>query len=138
MGTPLLCTNLRSLRSLFEGLGRTFETAQPEIGECHGRHEAHPSSVRRGGLPIGRQSSAVAERPSPSLLPLLAHHTLGPPIFLRNHLPEGTQGGRGWRAVVNHSSACGSSPEISFRLQAQDFNRQLPYAIAMLRVRCNL
>jgi hypothetical protein len=43
--------------------------------------------------------------------------TLGPPpTYLRIHRPEGPEGPKGdRRAVVSHSSARGSRPEISFR-----------------------
>ncbi len=40
MGTPLLCRNLHSLRSLARGFSGSFETAQPKVIAGHRRYEA--------------------------------------------------------------------------------------------------
>src|SRR5215471_8025846 len=46
-----------------EGFTDTLKTAQPEFIECHGRHEAHPPSVRRGGLTTAERRSPSAPNP---------------------------------------------------------------------------
>ena len=49
-------------------------------------------------------------------------HLWPPPIYLRTHLPEGTQGGR--EATCHGQPLIGTGHETPPCLQAQDFDRQ--------------